>query len=230
MTHAGSLWRLAMIATICGACSGQGQAPDAGAAIDLTRPDLGPCGPGLYPCGPYGSAVGQVAANLSFSALADPDHLCKDTVAMKQDLGPPRAIALADWHRGGAACSTKTWRLLWVMVSAGWCASCKTEVAGVQASIDAAGLDPRVAVLNVVYETTVVKQPVGEDFLRTWAQAYGLTFPVAMDPAFTMGAYFSRGEAPFNLLLELKTMTILYRRTGSDLPGIEGAIKTALGS
>jgi hypothetical protein len=221
---------LVAVTTLVLACSSPAAAPDGGPLPDTSLVDAGPCGPGVYPCGPYGTQVGQVSAELRFSGFADADHLCKAPSALKADLTARRELAFGDWHRGAAVCPGKAWKVLWVMVSAGWCASCKTEVASVQDKLSKDELDGRVALLNVLYETTKLKQPADEAFLRTWAQAYGLTFPVVLDPGFQMGAHFSRDAAPFNLLLDVATMKVLYRRTGSDLPGIEAAIKAALGS
>lgn len=223
---------LAAVAALAGlACSSPAVTPDGGPSPDITVVDAGPCGPGVYPCGPYGTKVGQVADELRFSGFADAEHLCKAPSAQKADLTTRRDLALGDWHRGGAACSPgKAWKVLWVMASAGWCASCKTEVASVQDKLSKDELDGRVGLLNVVYETTKLKQPADEAFLRTWAQAYGLSFPVVMDPGFQLGTHFTRDAAPFNLLLDVATMKVLYRKTGSDLPGIEAAIKAALSS
>jgi len=62
--------------------------------------------------------------------------------------------------------------------------------------------------------------PATEAFIKTWINTYKLSLPVVMDPSFKMGAFFDRQAVPFNMLIDLKTMKVLHRKTGADLQGI----------
>ncbi len=110
------------------------------------------------------------------------------------------------------------------MLSAGWCNACSAEALDLQAMIKDGTLDPRVAPLSVLFETKTVGQAADQAFVKTWINAYKLTYPVVMDPTFAMGAFYSAKETPFNMLLDLGTMKVIYRRTGSNISGLKGAI------
>ncbi len=190
--------------------------------------DRGPCDGGGYPCGPFGGSTGEVAADATFSAFADADHLCKANSAMKMDLSALRPVTLSGWHRGGAACPQKRRRLLWLSVSAGWCGACTNEVNKLQGWYTSGRLDPRVAVMDVLLETKSKGQAADADFLKLWVNAYKLTFPAALDSSDAIKAYFSKSDLPATLLLDLQTMKIVYKATGSQAELVEEAIKKHL--
>lgn len=194
----------------------------------VTTKDTGPtkCGAGIYPCGPYGTKTGSVAANLEFKGYMAAKNFCTDHKNKKADTTKLTSISLKSYHLGdaSASCAANQPSLLWVMVSAGWCNPCKTEVQETQKDYAAGTMDARVDVLNVVYETTAPGTAVTEAFLKTWADNFKLTLPVVMDPDFKLGAYFSRGNAPFNMLVETKTMKIYYQQQGDKLADIKKKI------
>lgn len=206
----------------CGAAD-PGVTPDA-------APDRGLCPDGgAYPCGPYGTAAGEVAGNLIFSGFMDPDPVCKDPGKQQPDLVTLRNTSFSQWHQQAQACATgQGRRLLWISVGAGWCPACSSEALDLQAMIKGGTLDPRVGVLGVLFETNTKGQAVDAAFLRSWSKTYKLTYPVVMDPTFKMGTYYDARETPFNMLLELNSMKILHRHTGSNTGSLEVAIKNYL--
>jgi len=140
-----------------------------------------------------------------------------------------RKVSFADWYGAAATCAAGSApRLLWINTAAGWCPACSAEALDIQASINSGALDPRVAVLSVVFETKAKGQPADAAFLKLWASTYKIQSPVVMDPSFAMGAFYSATETPFNMLLDLSDMTVIYRRTGSNLTGLKAAIAAAL--
>ncbi|MCC6746835.1 MAG: TlpA family protein disulfide reductase [Deltaproteobacteria bacterium] len=199
-------------------------AGDGGAGGDAAKKPEPACGPGIYPCGPYGVEVGDVVENLSFKGLADPDFLCKDT-ASQAHAANLTELSFKRFFQGDAKCKGKH-QLLWVSASAGWCGPCHAEAKETSAQYTAGKVDPRVAILNVVLETDRPGQPVTEDFLRLWAKnnKFQLTYPVAMDPESRLTRYFDKNALPYNMIVELSTMKVIYRQTGSNLPGIGSAI------
>lgn len=206
-------------------CGGGGHDPP---TADQRAADLTPCDGGGYPCGPYGGSTGDVAADATFSAYADRQHLCTDNTAMKMDISAMRPVSLSGWHRGDAACPDKRRRLLWLSVSAGWCGACTNEVSKLQGWYAGGRLDPRVAVMDVVLETKTKGQAADAAFLETWVKAYKLTFPVALDTAAATKAYFSSNDLPATLLVDLQTMKIIYKATGSQAELVEAVVKKHL--
>ena len=196
--------------------------------------DAGPATPGCpdggaYPCGPHGTSVGQVAADLSFSGIMDPDPVCKDPATQQPDLSRLQKMSFASWFQPVPVCAVGPGRrLLWVSVAAGWCPACSAEALDIQKMIKDGTLDRRVGLMGVLFETKTKGQAVDEAFLRAWINTYQLTYPVVMDPAFQMGAFYDTRETPFNMLLDLFTMRILYRHTGSNTAGLLAAIKSNL--
>ena len=190
-----------------------------------TPKDSGPtqCGAGIYPCGPYDIKAGSVARNLEFKGYMEAKNFCTDHKDKKADTSKMVPISFKSYHLGDAStsCAANKPTLLWVMVSAGWCNPCKTEVQEMQKEYAAGTMDARVDLLNLVYETTSPGTAITEAFLKTWTDNFKLTLPVAMDPDFKMGAYFSRANAPYNMLLETATMKIYYQQQGGKLEDIK---------
>jgi hypothetical protein len=212
-----------------------GQPLDGGADVgpDTMAPDTGPpnCGPGIYPCPPYGTDIGDIADNLEFVGFMDPKNFCKAHEDKEMDLSTKQKIAFASWHVGDPdpTCDPHKRKLLWVMVSAGWCGPCKLEVQSTQVEYAAGKVDPRVGVVNVLFETGTLGEPITEDYLKTWINAYKLTMPVVMDPSFKMGTYFSAKATPFNMLVDTSNMKIYYHQTGGSLSIIGDKIQDFFG-
>ncbi|MCB9558572.1 MAG: TlpA family protein disulfide reductase [Deltaproteobacteria bacterium] len=193
------------------ACSGDGANQ-----ADLGSVDSGPCGVGIYPCGPYGTTVGNTAANLTFSAFAAPDDLCTVEKDKTLDLSQTVSLSFASWHLPPTGCADKHKQLLWVMVAAGWCAPCLKEAKEVVQKIQDGSFDARVGLLSILVEDKD-HLPVSEAFVRDlWVKETGVSYPVALDPNFQMGAYFTKSSMPFNMLIDLRTMKIQHRQVGNQ--------------
>lgn len=210
-----------LLSLVClAACSDDDDAATDGGVT----PDAAPCGPTTYPCGPYGTNTGDKVKNMELEGYMDAKELCRLHKDKELDLTKLAKISFLDYYKGGAACPNDPKKLLWVMVSAGWCLPCKAEVQSVQAKYKGDKYDKRLGIINVVIETTKNNEPADAAFIKQWASGYKLTYPVLMDPIFKTGAYFSKKAAPFNMLIDTKEMTILYRSTGADLANIEKKI------
>lgn len=209
----------------CSAACPQCCGPD----LSGPAPDSGPCGPASYPCGPYGARTGEIAEDLDFLGYQDPDEQCKEHSAKQLDTSKLASISFKQFYLGDAAKSCKR-KLLWVMVSAGWCSPCKVEVPKVEADYAAGKIDSRVAVLNLVFETETKGELPDMSFLLAWINAFTpkLSFPVAMDPTFKMGAYFEKSKVPFNMLVGLDDMKIYYQQTGGDIANMYSKISAFL--
>ena len=207
------------MALFLGACSTSAAVSDAKVGADLA-----PCEPAVYPCGPYGSDRGAVVADLSLKGYLDPDYLCRAEKDASSDRSQLRSFSLGDFHRGSPRCSAKNKALLWINVSAGWCPSCASEASAIQQSYSSGNWDPRLGFFSALFDTEKYGQPADEAFLKTWTAKLGLSFPVAIDPEFLMGRFFGRNVAPFNLLVDLKTMKVVFRQAGAGLSTIKAEI------
>ncbi|MFH1131855.1 MAG: hypothetical protein V1754_11010 [Pseudomonadota bacterium] len=223
------LFSLVLLLFSCGTSNNTlddaGKTSDATTNGDAIEPDKNPpCGPGIYPCGPYGTENDEVIENFVFTGFADPGYRCKAPQDMVRDLATARKISFMDTHQGDPT-NCKNKELLWVMVSAGWCDPCHLEARETQEQYEKGAIDPRVILVNIVFEDTS-GLPVTEDFLKIWAQnnEFQLTFPVLGDPDFIMSKYFDKQATPFNMLVDLKTMEIWYRTTGANLSAIGQAM------
>ncbi len=220
-------WALVLVLTaaLIG-CSDESNNKDMGVdalATDFTYTVKDGAGLEKYPAGPYGTKAGEVAANLNFViGKMDPKNFCKspkDKVPENNHKDP--FLSFGDYHRGdpAAACKKYKPKLLWVMVSAGWCAPCVNEVMATQKQYTAGAISPGLDLLNIVFEDKSYG-PATPAFAQLWANQLGVTFPVVADPEFKMGAYFAKAAVPFNMLVDTSNMKIFYRQTGGSLTGI----------
>lgn len=224
-----TLRTLALLALVLEPCGGGGDLGSGGRdSVPVWPMDQGPgCDLAGFPCGPYGHSVGAAIPDLKLEALLDPDHLCEAHSRQQPDLTRPRSVSLSRWYQGDKKCPGKR-RLLWIMTSAGWCAACRNEVTKAQQRYAAGELDPRVAVLDLVLETTTKGQAADTAFLKTWAKAYGLTFPVARPLSSVPAGLVNAADVPVDLLVDLRTMRLLFKQTGADWPTLQAAMKAGL--
>lgn len=205
-------------------CSDDGEGKDMGIdtiAADFTSSSGDGPTQAKYPAGPYGTKAGETAANLEFLGYMDPKTFCKKPADKKMDTSKLRPISFQSYHLGDSStgCAGYKPKLMWVMVSAGWCGPCITEVSSTQQQYAKNAITDGLELLNIVFEDKA-SAPADGAFLKTWIAQGSLTFPVAMDPSFKMGAYFSKAAVPFNMLVDTKTMKIYYRQVGGSLTNI----------
>ncbi|RYE94927.1 MAG: redoxin domain-containing protein [Myxococcales bacterium] len=159
----------------------------------------------VYPAGPYGLAVGDVIRNLSFQGLENPK-----AVDYKTD--QTAKISFSDYYNPDGDLTKP--RVLVVTGAARWCAPCKDEASksmGYYKYWSPKGAEFLSAVIdNEEYG------PADFNDLSLWADAYNLEYPVTIDPSPPqLGAYFGADAVPFNMVIDLKTMKILYKIAGS---------------
>ena len=222
---------------LAGACSSSDNnaTPDAGATVDakvvidlaLGSDAAASCGAGIYPCGPYGTQQGEVIANEKFTGWSDPDTFCKDSKDKVLDIDTVRNFSFKSWFDKPDKCPEKKKKLLWVMVSAGWCGPCIAEINEVMAQYRTGAFDSRVEVIDILFEDDN-GDPATPAFAKVWANQLKLTYPLLLDPTFKMGKYFSREAVPFNMLVDLETMKVFYAQTGNNLPAMGQQVQAFL--
>ena len=158
-----------------------------------------------YPPGPYGHAVGNVVQDFQFTGLMNPKAV--DYVADNSTLKP---IALHDFYNPTK--DTSKPRVLFVTASARWCSVCASQATSAQA--DRAYWQPKgIEFLETMFEDEN-NEPAEPADLTFWAKKYKFEFPTVLDPQLKLGVFFDKSAAPFNMIIDLSNMTIVYAGTG----------------
>lgn len=154
-----------------------------------------------YPAGPYGTSVDAVIANHVFQQIDGTD------------------LSFGDLRDAG-----KT--VLFLNTAAGWCTACREEQPAIEAlygQYAGQGLE----VLVTVFEDNSSAVATLE-FVESWRDQYSLSFPVVLDEAFVMQDYYDASATPMNMVVNLRTMEIVYISTGEDLDTVESLISALL--
>ena len=120
-------------------------------------------------------------------------------------------------------------QLLLLTTSSGWCTACKEEQPTLQAMYEqyrSRGLE----VMVTLFETQNFS-PADTRYAKNWKDRYELTYPVVADTPFLMRPYYPDGDpsaTPLVMLIDVNTMTILYKTTGFQKDAVEGFIDTRL--
>jgi hypothetical protein len=167
-----------------------------------------------YPSGPYAkditSDIGLPIRDIQFQkGWLDPKAAGYDTAK----LAP---VKLSDFYDPDG---TKGIELMLLNTAAGWCGACKNEHEGTSSNPSlgehAASLSPRgFMVLSALFEDGKFN-PAGENHLVAWAKSYETDFPFVLDPENQLGGGFGVDQlAPLNLVVDARTMKVLFGTTG----------------
>ena len=157
-----------------------------------------------YPEGPYGEAIGDTIAPLSFIDVE----------------GNP--FSLASLHQDYFN------QVILITTSAEWCTACIKE----QPKLEELYNTYRDRGLNVV--VTMFQDsnfaPADADLAARWRDKYNLSFPVLADPVdpSTFSPYYDVNLTPMVMLLDVATMEILYLTQGFDEDQVRVQIEARL--
>jgi len=197
------------IFTLAGCGSNHAEVPkellDAVRALNQPR-DGGPSG-SAYPAPPYGTKPGSVVQDLCFQGWTDPAAADYDPTKLKQ-------ICLSDFHADPAA------RLLLIESCAIWCVACKFEYGG---SGDRPSLAEQLEerestgfrVFGTIFQNGA-SNPASPNDAAQWTSTYSLPFPFAVDDEHKIGLFSSPNVAPFNMLVDTRTMKIVLSLEGDE--------------
>src|SRR6185295_6265701 len=146
--------------------------------------------------------VGDTVRNLCFDGWTNPKAANFDPAAFER-------ICLGDFHDP----SGSTTKLLLVESCTIWCAACKSEYGG---SGDRPSLSAYLAkrksqgfqVMGTIFQDKDLKPAKASDAVA-WAQTYDLSFPFALDADHQLELFSPSTVAPFNLLIDTRTMEIV---------------------
>ena len=169
-------------------------------------------GKGGYPPGPYGTGEGDVVQDLCWEAWRDPKADGYDPAKLKP-------LCLSDFHADPEA------RILLVNSSAIWCIACRAEYGGSEGANGrpsladhlAARRDKGFRVLGTMFQDAA-SEPATGAVAAQWARTYSIDFPFAVDEDHRLGLFTTSSIAPFNLLLDTRTMKVVLELEG-DEPG-----------
>jgi hypothetical protein len=160
-----------------------------------------------YPPGPYGHGLGAVIENLEFIGWSDP-------VGANYDVNQFEHIKLGDFYDPEG---TQT-ELLVLNASAVWCTVCQGEARDMQINGTYAAFHARkVQMLTTLFQDQQ-SNPAKPSDLVLWGSSKQrlIDYPLVLDPALKMGAYFTSDATPLNLVVDARTMTIIDVMMGYD--------------
>jgi len=154
-----------------------------------------------YPAGPYGSEVGSIIANHEFLGWRDPVRSGFDPNRLEE-------IRLSDFHDPGGQHT----ELIVLNSSAVWCPACRSEMQTLD-RLDMSGSYQRskVVILGTLFEDARGAPAKPED-LALWGNELNflIDFPLVLDPGLKLGPYFAQSVTPLNLVIDARTMEILF--------------------
>lgn len=174
----------------------------AGANGDMAPTVLGPTSTfAAYPAGPFGTIRGATIENLSFSGWHHPDAAAYDVTKFE-------TVRLSDFYDPDGHSGVK---LLAINASAVWCGVCRAEYQDMSKSAVYSTVRPKgVEILGTLFEDSQYYPAQPRD-LHNWGvpTLFDVKFPLVLDPGFKMGAFFDSDATPLNLLVDVRTMTIV---------------------
>jgi thiol-disulfide isomerase/thioredoxin len=202
---------LAAMATCAMACSSSGGGSSATTGTMDCQP---PGSTGTYLTGSTcGTEVGDTIANLAFKGRAS------------GITSPQVTMQLSDWYDPDGK---KGLTYLVIDVSALWCTYCKEEAPQI------AGMAAKYGPKGVVFFTDVAQDAnrnnATDADVDAWIQTYKMVTPVGTDPNFALGAFFDPNSMPLNMIIDLRTMTIVKKITGEGLPQVQAELDSRLGT
>jgi len=172
-----------------------------------------------YPGPPYGTKVDAVVEDLCFDGWLDP-------AASNYDPAKTTKICLSDFH------ADKDARLLLIESCAIWCVACKFEYGG---SGDRPSLTAQLAerkdkgfrVFGTIFQNGQSGAATIQD-AKAWSSTYSLDFPFAVDHDHYIGQFTSPKIAPFNMLIDTRTMKIVLALDGDEPAVLFGKVDSFL--
>jgi hypothetical protein len=160
-----------------------------------------------YPPGPYGRGIGAVIENLSFLGWRDPVAAGYDPTALE-------TVSLSAFHD---PTGTRT-KLIVLNASAVWCTVCRAEMADLRARDTYRSYKEKgVELVGTLFEDAV-GAPAQPSDLELWGSStsHAIAFPLLLDPGFKASVYFTSDATPLNMIIDAKTMRIVYTMMGYD--------------
>ncbi len=173
-----------------------------------------------YPAGPYGTVRGATIANFSFLGWRHPD-------VANYDADQLETVRLSDFYDPDGHTGVK---ILAINASAVWCVVCRGEYQDMATKKIYATYHPQgVEILGTLFEDALYYPAQARD-LHNWGvpTTYDVKFPLVLDPGFKLGAFFDSDATPLNMLVDVRTMTIVQVQMGYDPTGYWPGVQALL--
>ena len=196
-----SAW-LAVAAVTLGCGTNRPTIPD-----ELLHDEAG-IGAAGYPAGPYCTNVNDCVEGAKVGNFTFADGWM-NPAADGYDIAKLKPISFSDFYDPTGA----KYELLMVNTAAFWCGACQVEHGGstnkpsLNEHVDALGTRG-FAIFSLVFQDAQ-SNPATVENLKAWAETFETRFALARDPEYQMGRYAASQNAPLNLVIDAKTMTIL---------------------
>lgn len=172
-----------------------------------------------YPAAPYGYDVGAVIPPYQFIGYVNfvqPILEGMQVLDLTELYNPTGSGTFGEGSQYGAG--TPKPKALMMTMGASWCGPCKLEAATVLPDKYAL-YRPMGGEFLMFLAQDVYGDPAGPSALNSWDQQYGVNYPSSIDPSGDVMIHFENAF-PGNLILDLRTMRIVARISGSPLePG-----------
>jgi hypothetical protein len=166
-----------------------------------------------------GTEEGDVMADATFQGWLDPQAALATT--------PPEPTETIRFSDFGATADATGAELLLVNSAALWCSACREEHERLPELY--AGWAPRGLVIFTLIFQDGAGNPATVGHLEAWGRAYGTNFPLAIDPELVTGLYSPPEAAPLNMLVDVRTRTILSKVVGNQEAALTALIERELG-
>jgi thiol-disulfide isomerase/thioredoxin len=170
-----------------------------------------------YPAGPYGTAQGSIVQNEQFEGWTDPKSEGYNPNNFK-------VISFSDFYDPDGKKGNK---LILLNASAYWCTVCQAEYNELPTDYTNKYKAEGVVFVGTLFEDAN-SNPAQPTDLVNWSKAYEVDFPMLLDPSFKLGQFFTADATPMNLVIDARTMKIVAKVLGGDLPTIWSDIDNAL--
>jgi len=173
--------------------------------------------PPPYPSGPYGSNVGDVMKKYTFQGFRDPKEHCTELKNKKMNFTTPMSISNEDWYKGELKkeCAKYRKKILWITVVAGWDGAGTSQTKQIQNEMNLGTFREDVGYLTGYIQASSKNKAPDMDYLKGVIKAAHFTMPLVADPKEELRKLFpSCTKLPMNMLVDLKTMKIQYKRCG----------------
>ena len=102
-----------------------------------------------------------------------------------------------------------------INVAAGWCTNCIAETPELEKEFAQGFCSRELAVIQILFEDEDLL-PADAGFCANWRDRFKVTYPVVIDPDFTIGIYGDSDQMPLNIVVD-KEGIIQYKAVGSNL-------------
>lgn len=166
-------------------------------------------GMAAYPAGPYGTNVGSTVQNQQFEGWTDPK-------AVNYNWTNHKIISFADYYDPDGSKGDK---VILLNASAYWCTVCQAEYGELPSDYTNKYKAEGVVFIGTLFQDANSNAAQPTDLVN-WSKAYEVDFPMLLDPTFKLGAFFTADATPMNLVIDARTMKIVGKVLGGNLPQI----------